>query len=272
MKKNRTINLLFIGVVALLVILAVLAFIDHPPMQTATSENHHPSLDVALSVTQTIQDILSKTETARPTITSVSPTLTPLPPTPTPFVLPEQSYIDNFHGHQQYYSIGCEASAAVDLAEYYNVNIYQYDFQMGLLHNSDNPDIGFVGDVNGPWGQIPPYAYGVYAGPVADLLNKYGVDVVSGKGYTLDQIKASLAKHNPVMVWVISSMTYSTPVKYTDKAGNTTIVAPYEHVVILIGYNETSVRYVSNGHYADVTNEIFLRSWGVLGNMAVMHK
>jgi hypothetical protein len=75
-----------------------------------------------------------------------------------------------------------------------------------------------------------------------------------------------------VIVWIVGHMEYSDPVKYTDQNGATTIVAPYEHVAILTGYNETSVRYIDNGHRADVSNETFLKSWGVLGNMAVMHK
>jgi len=102
------------------------------------------------------------------------------------------------------------------------------------------------------------------------VLNSYGVPVQGGKGYTLDQIKQKLAESKPVIVWVIGKMEYSEPVDYTDKQGNKIIVAPYEHVVILTGYNETSLRYVSNTHWADVENSVFLNSWGVLGNMAVM--
>ena len=50
------------------------------------------------------------------------------------------------------------------------------------------------------------------------------------------------------------------------------MVAPYEHVVVLTGYNETTVRYNNNGRYADVEIDTFLTSWGVLGNMALFHK
>jgi hypothetical protein len=42
--------------------------------------------------------------------------------------------------------------------------------------------------------------------------------------------------------------------------------------VILTGYDEDSVRYLNNGKFYEVQNEVFINSWGVLGNMAVFHK
>jgi len=266
MKRNRITPFIFIGVLVLLIFLVIFNLRSSGAQTTAL-----PTLDVDQSVTQTIENILSLTEKARPTATPIPPTLTPVPPTPTQFVPPDEYYIKGFKGHSQYYSLGCEASAAVDLAGYYGIDIYQFDFQFGLPI-SDNPDIGFVGDVDGPWGQIPPYAYGVHAGPVADLLNEFGLPVEGGKGYTLEQIKEKLAQNKPVIVWVIGRMEYSKPVEYTDREGNTTTVARYEHVVILTGYNKDTVRFVSNGYWYDIENETFLTSWGVLGNMAVMPK
>ncbi|PKN87702.1 MAG: hypothetical protein CVU45_07950, partial [Chloroflexi bacterium HGW-Chloroflexi-7] len=86
------------------------------------------------------------------------------------------------------------------------------------------------------------------------------------------QIKVQLAQSKPVIVWVIGHMEYSDPVEYVDKQGVTSIVAPYEHVVVLTGYNSDTVRYNNNGRYADVQIETFLNSWAVLGNMAVFHE
>jgi hypothetical protein len=68
-------------------------------------------------------------------------------------------------------------------------NRFEFEFQY-TLPVSDNPDYGFVGNVNSPWGQVPPYAYGVHAGPVADLLNEYGIPAKAYKGYTLEQVIA----------------------------------------------------------------------------------
>ena len=271
MKQNRTINLLFIGIVGVLLVLAVIGSKDKPKPRNPTEAALTPTLDVALSVTQTMQALVLPTETTLPTATEIPPTPTQAPPTATPFVIPESAYLYGFVGHQQYYSIGCEASIAVDLAKYYHVYITEYDFQMALP-KSDNPDLGFVGDVNSPWGQIPPDAYGVHAVPVAETLKEFGVPVVGGKGYTLDQIKEQLAQSKPVIVWVIGHMEYSDPVTYVDGQGVSSIVAPYEHVVMLTGYNADTVRYNNEGRYADVKIETFLKSWGVLGNMAVFHE
>lgn len=49
-------------------------------------------------------------------------------------------------------------------------------------------------------------------------------------------------------------------------------MAAYEHVVIVIGYTDLRVRYLSEGgiHYA--ATETFLQSWGVLGNMVVVDR
>jgi uncharacterized protein YvpB len=212
-----------------------------------------------------------------PTSTRVTRTVTPVPsatptikfpPTATP--IPESAYL-KIIAHAKFYYLGCEAAAAVDLAGYYDVQLYESDFQLALPV-SDNPDLGFVGDPNGPWGQVPPYAYGVHAAPVAALLRDYGVDAEGGKGYTLDQMKQKIAAGHPVIAWVIGNMIGGIPAEYTDKAGNTTIVAAYEHVVILTGYDADSIRYVNNGKFYEVPYEVFLNSWGVLGNMAVFHR
>ncbi|MFZ3151615.1 MAG: C39 family peptidase [Anaerolineaceae bacterium] len=184
---------------------------------------------------------------------------------------PESFYITGVTGHSQVYALGCEASAAVDWANYFGVFFYEFDFQVGLPL-SDNPDYGYVGNVNSVWGQIPPYAYGVHSDPLAELLVEYGLPAQSVKNYSLDQLKSKLSESKPVIAWVIGNMEYSQPVEYIDSQGRSVMVAPYEHVVILTGYDETSIRYMTNGKFYDVPTEVFMTSWGVLGNMAVIHE
>jgi uncharacterized protein YvpB len=210
-----------------------------------------------------IIEISTSTEQPSPMV----PTLTPsLNPTPT---RPVEHYIRNISGHHQYFPLGCEAAAAKDWANYFNKDFNEFEFQY-KLPLSDNPDFGFVGDVNSPWGQVPPYGYGVYAGPVADLLNAYGFQAKAYKGYTLEQVKDKVAQDKPVIAWVIGNVVGGVPYEYTDSKGNKTIVAAYEHVVIVTGYNEGHVRYMSNGKFYDTPDKVFLNSWGVLGNMVVV--
>jgi len=187
---------------------------------------------------------------------------------PTETVLPSEHYILNISGHHQYFAIGCEASVAVDWAAYFGVHINEFNFQYEMPL-SDNPDYGFVGDVNGPWGQVPPYAYGVYAGPVAKTLQKHGLPAKGTKAFTIGQIKSEIAKDRPVIAWVIGNVVGGIPSLYTDRQGRKTIVAAYEHVVIVTGYNEKSIRYMTNGRFYQTPIEVFENSWNVLENMVV---
>lgn len=219
-------------------------------------------------------------------LASPSPTLPPTPtteatlppepsPQPSPIAtqnpLPPATMITDIAGHVQTYELGCEASAAVDWAGYYDVLIYESTFQFELPL-SDNPELGFVGNVTTDgWGQIPPHAYGVHAPPIAELLREYGLPAVAVKDMTIEDVKAELAEGDPIIAWVIGNMVYSSPIKIYDKEGNAVVVAPYEHVVILVGYDETTITYMNNGFFYSVPTEVFLTSWSVLGNMAVIY-
>jgi uncharacterized protein YvpB len=205
-----------------------------------------------------------------PTPESISLTeLTQTPPKP----YPPEHHIPSIHGHRQFFELGCETSAAVDWAAFFGVTINEFNFQYDLPL-SDNPDKGFVGDVHGPWGQIPPYAYGVNAGPVAALLRSYGLPAQAYKNYTLDEIKIQIARDQPVITWVIGNVVGGRPTEYTDSEGDTVIVAAYEHVIIVTGYNEQTgrVRYLNNGNFYEVPEDVFLNSWGILENMVVVHE
>lgn len=182
--------------------------------------------------------------------------------------------ITNITGHQQKYSLGCEAAAAVDWAAYFDVEIDEDEFQ-SLLPESDNPNKGFVGDVTGRWGQIPPNDYGVHADPVAEVLfNDYDLPATSYYGYTLEELKIEISQDRPVIAWVIGNVTTGQPVEYEDDEGDTAVVAPYEHVVIVVGYDESTgrIRYLNNGRTYDTNEETFLASWGVLENQVIIYE
>jgi uncharacterized protein YvpB len=228
-----------------------------------------PQLAPAVPPTATRAATPSLTPTLAPASTLPAPQITlSASDTPTP-AYPAEHYIRQISGHKQYFSLGCEAAVAKDWANYLGFDFNEFEFQF-RLPLSDNPDLGFVGDVNAPWGQVPPYGYGVHAGPIADLLNAYGIPAKAYKGYTLDQIKAQIAAGKPVIAWVIGNVVGGVPYVYTDKKGNQVTVAAYEHVVILTGYNEDHIRYMTNGRFYETPNEVFLNSWGVLGNMVVV--
>lgn len=232
------------------------------PGVTQTGETIQESTDNHLEIPQV------ETATFEPSLTGTSTIAATSLPSPTP-ELPAEHVILGVRGHKQYFPLGCEASVAVDWAAYFGVEINEFEFQHSLPI-SDNPDLGFVGSVEGPWGQVPPYAYGVHAGPVAALLREYGLNAVAVTELRLEELKRQLVMDQPVIAWVIGNVVAGVPYRYTDSQGNTTVVAAYEHTIIVIGYSEDTIRYNNNGKVYDIPTEIFLNSWGVLGNMAII--
>ncbi len=173
-------------------------------------------------------------------------------------------------GRGQALPLDCETRSAVDWAGYFGVAIDEFEF-FSRLPLSDDPDTGFVGDVRGGWGQIPPASYGVNAGPVAAVLQYYRVPARAVTGLTWDALRAEIDAGRPVITWVIGSVGNGAAVAYTAASnGHTTLVAPFEHTVIAIGYGADSVTVLDGGATYTRTLAQFLASWGVLGNMAIV--
>ena len=183
--------------------------------------------------------------------------------------LPAGAYVDGFVGYAQSYTLDCETRSAIDLAAYFGVNIPHAEFLNSLPH-SDDPNLGFVGNFNDARGQIPPASYGVYQEPVAGLLRNYGLNAVGMVGYTVDSLKAQIAKGRPVMVWIIGNTITGTPVSYTPSNGRTTTVAHFQHTAVVIGYDAQNVTIQDGANKYTRSWEVFTQSWGVLNNRAVV--
>ena len=201
------------------------------------------------------------------------PTLTPNP-TPTPTAtpdIPSSASVPNIYGTNQALPLNCESSSAVDWAGYYGTYINDVTFH-NELPLTDNPDTGFVGNVYGVWGQIPPNPYGVHADPIAANLRNHGLPAVAVHHLSYQDLQRQIAKGNPVIVWVIGHVWAGTPVQYTDSQGRTTTVARYEHTVMVVGYGPTSVTILDGNTTYQRSLDAFFGSWGVLNNMAVIHE
>lgn len=194
-------------------------------------------------------------------------TQTEIPPTPT---LPPSAEVTGVVGYMQLYSLDCESRSAVDWAAFFGVLIDEDEF-LSRLPLSDNPDEGFVGSVHGMQGQIPPLSYGVHAAPIAQLLRAYGLPAEERRGLTWEELQAQIAAGRPVIAWVIYGLGEGNPVSYTSASGQTTIVAAYEHTVLVIGYSPDSVTVLDGDWRQTVPVERFLTSWAVLGNMAILY-
>lgn len=195
----------------------------------------------------------------------------PPQPEPNPQIdsLPDSYILDGVVTNPQWFTLDCEARTAVDWAAFFGVGIDENEF-LGRLPHSDNPDLGFVGRFDGQQGQLPPNSYGVHADPVANLLNEYGVSARSGKGFSWDDIRTEISAGRPVITWVIYNTVPGYSVPYVDSAGNSTIVANFEHTIILSGYSPDTVYISDNGRYYTRALQVFLASWSALGNMAIM--
>lgn len=183
--------------------------------------------------------------------------------------IPESAFVSGFVGYEQSYNLDCEARSAVDLAAWFGVNINHGEFLYNMPR-SDDPNEGFVGSWVDARGHIPPASYGVYQEPVAAELRSYGLNAVGAYAYTEDALKSQIAAGKPVMVWVVGNVELGYSVPYTPAStGHTTYVVPFQHTVVVTGYDSEFV-YIQDGalRYTRDWNT-FLLSWGALGNRAI---
>jgi len=238
----------------------VLAAVPHTSSVLNTRKT--PSLTLEPSRTPFYFTIQTSTPTAPPT-TIPSPTPTAVPQ------LPPKANIKGIVGHRQSMPLSCEARSAVDWAAYFGKPINEYTFFNGIpLH--DNPDKGFVGNVYGSWGQIPPNAYGVHAKPIAQRLREFGLQAKHVRNMSWWELKAEIAAGRPVIVWVVGHVGQGTPVSYTAPGGAVTTVAKFEHTVIAIGYTEDKIVILDGAKTYTKYKGEFLKSWRVLENQAVI--
>lgn len=184
--------------------------------------------------------------------------------------IPNQASVSGVPTRKQAFSLSCESRSAADWAAYWGVGVSERRF-LRKLPRSDNPNLGFVGDPNDPWGNIPPASYGVHAQPVAALLRQFGLEAQARQNMSWDALRREIAAGKPVIVWVIGQMWPGAPLKVTASDGEEVTVARYEHSVILTGYTSKTVTVVDaySGQRLTYSKTVFLKSWDTLGRMAV---
>jgi uncharacterized protein YvpB len=167
---------------------------------------------------------------------------------------------------QQSHNLSCESSAASMVAEYYGVPLSEEEV-LALLPFNSNPCLGFRGNVDGPTGGIVDY--GVYAGPIADILNARGLQarMVSGG---LEGIKAAITEGNPVIAWVTYNCLPSTRTTTLIDGQEVTLV-PNQHVVVVTGFNADGVWANDpwDGQEDYYSTSDFVRAMSYFGDMAI---
>jgi uncharacterized protein YvpB len=137
---------------------------------------------------------------------------------------------------QQSRNLSCESSAASMVARFHGVQLSEQEVLASLPSNS-NPHLGFRGNVDGPTGSIVDY--GVYAGPILEILNARGLQartVTDG----VEGIKSAIVRGNPVIAWVTYDCQPSTPTTKEIDGQEVTLV-PNQHVVVVTGFNGEGV-------------------------------
>jgi uncharacterized protein YvpB len=213
-------------------------------------------------------------ETRRRLATAVAvPTLTPVP-TPTypdaATVLskPPLALILDAPIYQQAHSLSCESSAAAMAANYYGVGVNEETI-IEALPKHDNPHLGFRGNIDGPYGGIEDY--GVYAEPIQQIIAQLGLEVEHLVG-GFDEVKEHIRRGRVVIAWVTYNLQAETPQQVTTSDGQIVTLIPYQHTVLVTGYNPNGlwINDPYSGTQIFVSEADFRRSFAYLGNMALV--
>ncbi len=183
---------------------------------------------------------------------------------------PSAAFVSGVIGHRQERPLSCESRSAVDLAAFWGIGVAEEDF-FATLPRSDNPHLGFVGNVDDPPGSLPPGGYGVYAEPVAIALRRYGLDAHAHRWLGMDALREELAAGRPVVIWATYRMLQPEIASWTAADGTVSLVIQWEHTFIAVGYDAEGVylidAYDGRTHYYPTAQ--FLPAWMQLNEMAV---
>lgn len=184
--------------------------------------------------------------------------------------LPPFALVEGIVGHPQERNLSCESRSATDLGAYWGAGFTEDDF-FRRLPKSDNPQRGFVGDVDRPAGSMPPLGYGVYVEPVAATLRSFGLDAEVHRSLEMDSLKEELAAQRPVIVWATYDMQQPGVETWVSWDGVASAVVRWQHTFIAVGYDEGGVYLVDayDGVTKYFSNEAFVPAWNQLGRMAV---
>ncbi len=184
--------------------------------------------------------------------------------------LPPSAMVEGVTGHRQERNLSCESRSATDVAAYWGVEFSEAAF-FRRLPKSDNPQRGFVGDVDMPPGSMPPVGYGVYGGPVAATLRSFGLDAEAHRPMELESLKRQLAAERPVVVWATYDMQLPGVKTWVSWDGVASTVVQWQHTFIAVGYDEWGLSLIDafDGEMKRFSYEVFASAWDQLGRMAV---
>jgi len=184
--------------------------------------------------------------------------------------IPPAAAVEGVVGYPQQHNLSCESRSATDLAAYWGLGFTEDAF-FRRLPKSDNPQRGFVGNVDMPAGSMPPVGYGVYVEPIAATLRSFGLDAEAHRPLELDMLKKELAAQRPVIVWATYDMQLPGVETWVSWDGAASTIVKWQHTFIAVAYDEHGVSLVDafDGQVKTFSYEAFVPAWDQLGRMAV---
>jgi len=180
------------------------------------------------------------------------------------------AYEARLSGHAQRHSLSCEARAGCDLLAAHRIRAAEDEF-LARLPRSSNPEEGFVGDVDGPGGRLPPEGYGVHAPPVAATLRSFGLSARAERGRDLAWLRAEVEAGRPVLVWLTPACRGSRRVTLRDASGRPFVAVPWEHAALVIGDRPGRIVYLdpAAGEAREADDVSFDAAWALFDRAAV---
>jgi len=170
--------------------------------------------------------------------------------------------------YKQQHNLSCESSAAAMAANFFGVQVSEAEILAALPRN-ENPNYGFRGNVDGQYGGI--IDYGVYAEPMRQVMAQLGLSVTPLEG-GVQEIRHHIRQGKLLLAWVTYDLEIQTPKRVTLSDGQTVTLVPYQHVVLVTGYNRNGL-WINDPYtgtakfYPDAE---FARSFAYLNNMALV--
>jgi uncharacterized protein YvpB len=184
-------------------------------------------------------------------------------------MFPASASVTGFIGYPQSYTLDCETRSAVDLAAFYGITIDPMDF-LSRLPKSDDPNEGFVGNY---WDPREEYLLLLMASIKVRWLScssnmdypPSDIKITPGNNCGKKLLPADRSWHG----WQeIQKQVLRYPIPH--QTANTTKVVPYQHTVVVIGYDEMNVTIQDGGQRYTRNINTFLLSWQTLENRVII--
>ena len=175
--------------------------------------------------------------------------------------------IPSVPAYQQAYPLSSEYAAAFIATSALGTGVPEAAF-IAAVPRSENPHRGYRGNLAGPWGSTTDY--GVYAEPLAPVLNAYGfaADMFYANGDAA-ALTSRLDAGLPVITWLgfYGDTAYTVP----DEGHGTYELAAGMRAVVVYGYDDTGVLVSDplSGSYQHYGWDEFLAAWNVLDGMGL---